>query len=477
MRIVHVVLLAAAAVLAAACAAPTGPGGGDSRLADRYRGVAAALIDAARTRSLAHARLQHLCDRIGHRLSGSAALGEAVRWCEETMRADGLDGVRTEEVMVPAWIRGRESAVLLEPAERPLAMLGLGNSVGTPVGGIAAEVVVAADFDALAALGESVRGRIVLFNRPMPAFDPETGSGYGEAVPYRVSGPSRAAAMGAVAVLVRSLTATSLRTPHTGMLRYLADAPRVPAAAISVEDAEMLARFAASGERVVVRLSMEARFGPDVASANVVGEILGSEDPGEVVVMGGHLDSWDVGQGAHDDGGSCVAAMEALRLIRSLGLRPRRTLRVVLWVNEENGLRGARAYAEAHAAELKDHVAAIEADSGSYRPLGFTTPPAKDARGERMRARLREVVALLDPVGAGALLDGGGGADIGPMEPAGVPQIGLMVDESRYFDIHHTEADTFDKVVKEELDLCAAALAVVGFVIADMPERLVDPPQ
>jgi carboxypeptidase Q len=434
----------------------------------RYGDIAARLLEAARTDSLAHERLRHLCDSIGPRLSGSKAMEEAVRWTADLMRKDGLDSVRIEPVMVPHWVRGAESATLVEPREAPLRMLGLGNSVGTPPEGITAEVVVAADFDALEALGERVRGRIVLFNRPMQAFDPATGTGYGEAVAYRVNGPSRASALGAVACLVRSVTARSLATPHTGMLRYAEDIPPIPAAAISTEDAETLARLFADGERVVVRLRMEARFEDDAPSHNVVGEITGSELPGEIVLLGAHLDSWDVGHGAHDDGGPCLAVVEALRLIRAAGLRPRRTLRAVLFTNEENGLRGGRAYADTHSVEVPLHRFAIETDSGAFRPLGFTTPAPTDSAGAARWELQRQVLALLDPVGAGRLSPGGGGADITPLEERGVPVMGLDVDMSTYFDIHHTEADTFDKVVKEDLDLCVGVLAVVGFVLADL---------
>lgn len=430
--------------------------------------VAARILAAARERSVAYERLRHLCHVIGPRLSGTDSMEKAVDWALATMHEGGLENVRGEPVMVPRWVRGAESATLLSPREAPLRMLGLGNSVGTTQGPVTAEVVVAADFDALEALGETVRGKIVLFNRAMPPYDPEKGAGYGATVAYRVAGPSRAAARGAVACLVRSVTARSLATPHTGMLSYADDQPAIPAAALAVEDAELLAGLVAAGEKVVVRLSMEARFEDDVPSHNVVGEIRGSELPDEVVLLGAHLDSWDVGHGAHDDGGACVAVMEALRLLRALDLRPRRTLRAVLFANEENGLRGARAYDAAHAGEK--HAFAIEADSGVFRPLGYTTPAAGvDPAAARSRALMRDVVALLDPVGAGRLRDGGGGADIGPLEARGVPVMGLDVEGSTYFDIHHTEADTFDKIVKEDLDLCVASLAVVGYVLADLP--------
>lgn len=462
----------------AACTSHGAPDGDRAResaapLAERYRDTAARIAGAAKTDSRAWAKLEYLCDRIGHRLSGSASLDRAVRWAAETMSADGLDA-RLEAVTVPAWVRGRESASLVAPFERGLRMLGLGNSVGTPQGGITAEVVTVRDFDDFVTLGDSVRGKIVLYTARMPAYDDEKGAGYGETVKFRVAGPSAAAEAGAVAVLVRSVTARSLQSPHTGTLRYDEKHPKIPAAALTTEDADFLSRLVSSGEKVRVRLEMEARFAPDAQSANVVGELRGSERPDEIVVIGGHLDSWDVGQGAQDDGAACCAIMEALRLLKSLGLVPRRTIRAVLFTNEENGIAGGKAYAERHLAEMPDHVAAIEADSGVFRPLGFGSPKAEDERGARINARLAEVLELLEPIGASTRRDGGGGADIGPMAAHGVPQIGFDVDGRAYFDVHHTEADTLDKVSKADLDLCVAALATTVFVIADMPERLRD---
>jgi len=464
-------------------AAATAPA---SSLAPRYVVTVARILEEARARSRAYERLRFLCDRIGNRLSGSENLDKAVAWAAETMRSDGLDEVRTEPVMVPKWVRGYESVVLLTPWRKPLCALAIGNSEGGVLssealgkGAFEGEVVVARDWAGLEALGDRVKGKVVLFHHPMRPYEPGKDTGYGESVDYRVNGASRAAAKGAVACLVCSATARSLGTPHTGALRYVDDAPKIPAACLSPEDSAMIVRLVEAGETVRVAMALGSRFEDDVPSANVVGEIRGSERPEEVVVFGGHLDSWDVGQGAHDDGGPCVAAMEAMRILRTLGLRPRRTIRVVLFTNEENGLRGGKAYAKDHEKELEKHVAAIEADSGAFRPLGFSTPaapadatPEEKARFDRIRARLREAVALLAPVGAGTLGEGGGGADIGPMAPAGVPQIGLDVDMATYFDIHHTDADTFDKVVKEDLDLCAGVLAALVYVLADMPESL-----
>lgn len=441
--------------------------------ADLHRDDAARIVDEVRRIPRGPALLEVLCDHYAARLSGSEALEHAVLWASATFEADG-HVVREEKVRVPRWVRGAEGAEMTSPDRLELAMLGLGNSVGTPPGGIEAEVVVADDFDHLDRLGEAVRGKIVLFNRPMPPFDPSKGSGYGEAVVYRTKGASRAARLGAVAVLVRSVTARSLRTPHTGMLSYDADAPRIPAAALATEDADRVARRAAV-RPVRVRLRMEARFEGDADSANVIAEIRGRERPGEIVLLAAHLDSWDVGQGAQDDGGGCVAVMDAMRAIRASGLVPRRTIRAVLFTNEENGLRGALDYALRHEDELKDHVAAIEADSGTYAPLGVTTPAARDERQALVRSRLEDVLTLLAPIGATRVRDGGGGADIGPLAPAGVPQIGLDVEGSRYFDVHHTHADTLDKVDPKDLEDCTAVLAVLAYVLADAPERLAGP--
>jgi len=269
-----------------------------------------------------------------------------------------------------------------------------------------------------------------------------------------------------VAALVRSVGPYSLRTPHTGGMGYDASVPRVPAAAITSEDAAMLHRMQDRGERVVVRLQMGARSEADVPSRNVVAELRGREHPEQVVVMGGHTDSWDVGQGAQDDAGGVVAAWEALRLIKALGLQPRRTIRVVGWTNEENGLRGGMAYRDQHAAELADHVVAIESDGGIFKPVGFGFTGSDSAR-----ALLREVVRLLERLDADSLLAGGGGADIGPIMQRGVPGMS-HVTEGDYFWYHHTEADTVDKVDPRDLARSVAMMAVMAYVVADMPGRL-----
>jgi carboxypeptidase Q len=407
-----------------------------------YAPAAERLVGAALVDDTAWRRLEWLSDRAV----------ELRRAAEK----DGLE-VRLEPARVPRWVRGRETAALVAPFERDLTMLGLGNSVGTPPEGVEAEVVVVRDFDELEVA--DARGKIVLFDAPFTT--------YGETVAYRVRGASRAAARGAVAMLVRSVGPVSLRTPHTGTLRYDDAQPKIPAAAVTLEDAALLARSFARGERPRVRLRMEARMDGEVESHNVVGDLRGSERPGEVVLLCGHLDSWDVGQGSTDDGGGCLAAWEAVRLVKRLGLRPRRTLRVVLFTNEENGLAGARAYAEAHRGE--DHIIAIESDSGVARPTGIGLASGAPSRA---RASLAAIASLLRGIGAHPVGADGGGADVGPLEEAGVTVGSLDVDESKYFWVHHTPADTFDKLDRTDFGLCVATMAVVGYVVADLPEGL-----
>ena len=428
---------------------------------DAYRERAGRIIGAALTSDRAYRRLAHLTDHIGHRLSGSNNLERAIQWALAEMRADKLDNVRAEKVMVPHWVRGAESLELTSPVTRSLTMLGLGNSVGTPPAGITAEAVVVRSFDELDALGERVRGKIVVYNVPFTT--------YGATVQYRGAGASRAARHGAVAALVRSVTPVSLQTPHTGAMNYAPDQPKIPAAAITIEGAELLQRMNDRGERPTLRLKMEAKFLPDAESANVVAEIRGSEKPDEVVLVSGHFDSWDVGQGAHDDAGGCIIAWETVRLLKELGLRPRRTIRAVLYTNEENGLRGGTAYLEAHRAELAKHILAIESDSGTYRPEGFGLAAAASPQA---RADLEEIAKLLGGIRASRIAPNGGGADIGPLMRAGVIGASLDVDGTHYFDIHHTPADTLDKIDPQDLALCVAAMAVMAYTVADMPTAL-----
>jgi carboxypeptidase Q len=441
-------------------------------LQEHYAESSRRLIAAALEDEAGWNKLTYLCDRIGHRLSGSVQLEKAIEWAADQMKQDGLENVVAPKVMVPHWVRGKESATMLEPRLQPLHMLGLGGSIATPAEGITAEVVAVSSFDELEELGsESIRGRIVLFDVPF--------AGYGPTVAYRVSGAIRAARLGARAVLVRSVTPVSLQTPHTGSVSYAADVPRIPAAALSIEDSAMLHRLQKSGNRVVVRLHMEAQTLPDAESANVIGEIPGWERPEEIVVIGGHLDSWDVGQGAHDNAVGCVVAMQAAALIRQLGLQPRRTLRVVLWTNEENGLAGARAYREWIGAAIDNHVAAIEIDSGAEKPVGYALDfrpgerPDSEALRDRVFSRAGEITSLLAGIEADQLTPGRSGADTGPLTREGVPGFGQRTVGEQYFDWHHSAADTLDKVDPEHFRLHIAAAAVLAYVLADMPDNLV----
>jgi carboxypeptidase Q len=424
-----------------------------------YREPAARLIEESNRSAFAWHRLAVLTDNIGNRLSGSPALDRAIEWAVGEMKRDGLENVHTEPVMVPRWVRGSERAEIVLPAPHPIAMLGLGDSVGTGGKVVEADVLVVQTMEELERHKDQAKGKIVLFNVPF--------TNYSDTRPVRTDGPSRAAAHGAVAALVRSIGPPGLRVPHTGALTYAATAPKIPAAAIATEDADQLQRMSDRGDRIVVRLQMDAHFEADVPSANVVAEWRGSERPDEVVVLGGHLDSWDVGAGASDDGGGCVAAWDALRLMKTLGLRPRRTVRVVLWVNEENGTRGGRAYRDQHRAELPNHVVMLEADDGLFPPVSFGF-----SGNDRAMTAVRAIASLLKPIGADRVTFGGGGSDIEPsVQAANIPSMSYD-GTGMYFQIHHTDADTVDKIDPADVSRAAAAMAVMTYVIADMPGRL-----
>jgi carboxypeptidase Q len=339
-------------------------------------------------------------------------------------------------------------------------MLGLGGSIATPHGGVEGDVLVVESFEDLRAKASSVKGRIVLFDVPF--------TNYGDTVAYRTGGARAAAQQGAIASLIRSVGPAGLRTPHTGSVNYGQDSPLIPAAAITAEDASRISRLAARGQRVRIRLRMEAHLEDDAESANVVAEIRGREKPDEIVLLGGHIDSWDVGAGASDNGVGCVVTWEALRLMKKLDVRPRRTIRVVLWTNEENGLRGATAYAEKYAAAARNHVFALESDSGVFEParLGFSGSASA-------RALIRDIGTLLTPLGLADIGPGGGGADIGPIsQAADAPTMAYQGDPARYFVIHHTPADTVERIAPADVSKAAAAIAVVAYVVAEMPETL-----
>jgi len=418
--------------------------------------TAAAMVDSS-----AYRLLEELCDVAGPRLSGSANYEAAVDWALQHLHEAGLVNVRREPVTVPHWVRGDESAWLLAPHAARLTMIGLGGSVGTPPGGLEAHVLAVRDFDELAARADEADGKIVLFDPPW--------EGYGRTVQYRTRGAIAAARHGAVGCLIRSVTPAMDSTPHTGVMRYDEGdtIPRIPAAALSVEDATRLHRQADRGLPVRVRLEMAAQWHPDVESANVVAELTGREHPEQIVLVGGHLDSWDVGCCAQDDGAGCVITMEAVALLQRLGLQPRRTIRLVLFADEEMTQTGGKAYARDHADELAHHVAALESDSGGYPPAGFTV------RGDSLTiARLAGMAAPLADLGADSVSEGWGGVDISFLADAGVPLIGHRVHNENYFDVHHSPADTIDKVDPHDLQQNVAVVAAMLWALAESSAAL-----
>ena len=424
-----------------------------------YEQSAIKIINVLENDSIGYNRLSYLCDMFGPRLSGSKNLEKSIDWVIKEMKNDGLSNVKGERVKVPTWIRGEESLKILIPFEKKLRMLGVGGSVSTPKGGIRGEVVVVNSFEALEKIKRKVRGKIVLYNVPF--------TNYSETVRYRYDGPNIAAKYGAIASLIRSVGSWSMDTPHTGTMGEYKSFKKIPHAAITAEDAMMIDRIYKRGKRVVLNLKMEAKFVEDRWSRNVLAELRGSIYPEEVVVLGGHIDSWDVGQGAHDDAGGCVAAWRAVTLIKELGFRPRRTLRVVIWTNEENGSRGSNNYRNEHFSELENHIVAIESDGGVFAPQGFGFTGSKEAR-----KILYDIADLLDPIGAGKITNWGRAPDIAILNDEGVPVMSLNVDNSKYFWYHHTSADTFDKVDYREFNNCIAAMAIMAYVVADMEEKL-----
>ena len=396
-------------------------------------------------------RLITLCDRYGHRLSGSDSLERALDWLERTLRQDGFDSVKRQPVMVPRWERGKESLELMNPRQTSLAMLGLGGSIGTGKRGLVAPIVPVRDFADLAAKADLVRGKIVLFNVPFTT--------YGATVQYRVKGAVAAAKAGAVAAIIRSVGPTSLNTPHTGSMSYEDGINKVPTCAVSIEGAELMQRLYDAGEKPVVRIKMDAHFRPDRRSSNIWADIRGSQYPDEIVVLGGHIDSWDVGQGANDDAGGCCAAWHALMHLKSSGWRPRRTIRVAFWVNEENGTRGAVEYAGLVAATHEKHRLLVESDSGVGNPLAVGITTKNESNFRAIEAELKPL--LQDRLGL-AVTNGGGGADVGPTGALGYPIAGLNTDTSGYWNFHHTYADTIDKINPVDFKRCSAALATVA---------------
>jgi hypothetical protein len=434
------------------------------------------LQEAALKSDYAYRQVAHLSNNIGPRLTGSAQAQKAVDYVAAELKALGLE-VQLEKVMVTHWVRGEETAALVEypgmaeNTTQKIVLTALGGSVATPGSGLTAEVVVVRDFDELQKLGrDQVAGKIVLFNYHFDkqmAAQSRAGEAYGQAVKYRSDAPVAAGRLGAVAALIRSVGGAEYRLPHTGQTDYKKDAPKIPAAAVTAEDADLMAALAPQG-LVRMRLLLTPQQLPDVVSYNVIGDLKGSEHPEQVVIVSGHLDSWDLGTGAIDDGAGVAVSMEAANLFQKLHLRPKRTLRVIAWMNEENGLAGGKAYAKDHQKEIANHFGAMETDGGAGHPLGInyaTKPEAKSF--------FEPVARILRKSGAGILnLAEHPGADITPLTKLGVPGFSPIQDNRTYFNYHHTAADTLDKIVPQELAENAAVVAVTAYALANLEKPL-----
>ena len=436
----------------------------DTTKARPYELLARKIFSTALASGGAYEILTDLTTKVGARVSGSPQADRAVEWGKRTMERLGFDKVHLESVMVPHWVRGpvEEASIVSSKSlgNVPLKICALGGSIATPEGGITAEVLEVKSFEELHALKDKAKGKIIFFNRPFDRSKLNSFEMYGAAVNQRGQGAVEAAKAGGVAALVRSMTSRIDDVPHTGAMGYVDDVTKVPAAAVSTIGANLLDDLLSKEGHLSVYLKLTCNTLPDVESANVVGELTGTEKPDEVIVVGGDLDSWDKGQGAHDDGAGVAHSIEALRLLKEMGLKPKRTIRAVLFINEENGSRGGKAYAEKeHPGET--HIAALESDAGGFTPRGFGVS-SDSVRFER----IARWAYLFEPIEADRIRKGGGGADISELGSKGVPQIGLRVDTQRYFDYHHSDSDTIDKVNERELELGAASIATLVYVLA-----------
>lgn len=442
---------------------------GVARAADgpgKYDAFIQRLLTVGLKDNTAHRLLSELVTIAPQRLTGSPGARAAVDLTTKMMDSLGFQDVHAESVMVPHWVRGqREIAVILQGGRskgRAVAICALGGSVSTPRNGITAEVIEVRSFDELKQSGAAATGKIVFFNRSMDPVKLHTFEAYGGAVDQRAAGAVRAAEAGGVAALVRSVTLAHDRVPHTGVMGYKEDVVKVPAAAISTNDADTLSSLLKGNPHLKVRLILECRNLPDVPSANVLGQITGAEKPEEVVVVGGHLDCWDKGQGAHDDGSGCVQAIEAVRLLKELGVHPKRTIRAVMFMNEESGTQGGKGYVVAPRRSREHHIAAIESDRGGFAPLGFTV------QGDSaLISYVQQWRPLFEQIGTERIRKGSGGVDISPLAATGVPGFGLDVEDYRYFDYHHSDNDTIDKVHPRELEMGAIVEALLCYLIAE----------
>lgn len=423
------------------------------------------IYDEALERGESYEMLRYLTKNIGGRLSGSPKAAAAVEWSRQQMMEYGFDTVYLQPVMVPHWTRGEVEIGRIINSKKlgsiEIAVTSLGNAVGTGPGGTVAEVVEVQDFQQLAELGEeNIKGKIVFFNRPMDPKLMDTFSAYSGASNQRGSGPTEAAKYGAIGVVVRSLSSFKDKVLHTGSTNYGLNIPKIPAVAITAHDADFLSDLLKDDSELQFYFETHAEMLEDVLSYNVVGEIKGSTHPEEIIAVGGHLDSWDLSEGAHDDGAGCVQSIEVLRLFKALGYKPKRTLRAVMFMNEENGLRGGRKYAEIAAQNVENHIAAIESDRGGFLPVGFGITGTKAEQN-----KLLNWAPLFEPYGLFQFKRGGGGADISPLRTQNVPTIGFIPDSQRYFKYHHTPIDNFEAVNQRELELGAASMAALIYLI------------
>lgn len=421
------------------------------------------IFDEALANGQAHDNLRVLCKDIGNRLSGSPQAAKAVLWGQKTLQDAHMDAVELQDVMVPHWVRGaKESCEIVAQGKKDqLEVLALGGSVGGKVSG---EIVEVQNFDELKALGTAAKGKIIFFNRPFLVTEVNGFKAYGGCVDQRVNGASQAAALGAVGVLVRSMTHALDPYPHTGTLHYEDPTRQIPAAAVSTLSCRKLHEMLAKGTKVTANLHLHCQILPDAPSHNVVGELRGTAFPNQYIVVGGHLDSWDVGEGAHDDGAGIVQSIEALRILKAIGYQPKHSLRAVLFMNEENGARGAKRYAELAKERNEQHIFALESDRGGFTPRGFAVQDTG-----LMLQHIRAFKELLAPYGFTDWETGHGGVDIGPLAAQGTTLIGYMPDSQRYFDHHHAQTDIWENVHKRELLLGAAGMAALIYLLDNYP--------
>ncbi|WP_282086326.1 M20/M25/M40 family metallo-hydrolase [Aquimarina algiphila] len=423
------------------------------------------IYDTSLLNGKSYSWLDYLSNQIGGRLSGSVNAQLAVEWGEKELKTLGIDKVWLQSVMVPKWTRGVTEFAYIETepgVTTNVPICALGGSVPTPIGGIKASIIEVKGLEELSALGkEQIEGKLVFYNRPMQADLIETFRAYGGCVDQRYSGAAEAAKYGATGVIVRSMNLRLDDFPHTGAMSYgnLKDADKIPAVAISTNGADLLSSMLKLNPKIKFHINMNCRTWKDVKSYNVIGEITGSEFPNEYMVVGGHLDSWDLGDGSHDDGAGVVQSMEVLRIFKEIGYKPKRSIRVVLFMNEENGLRGGKKYAEVAKNKGENHVFALESDAGGFTPRGFSFD-CDDANFNMIEGWK----PLFEPYLVHYFAKGGSGADIGPLKKDGIVLAGLRPDSQRYFDYHHAKNDTFDAVNKRELELGAATMTSLMYL-------------